>query len=91
MTIGPSTSISSGRRDNADRVLEEWKDNHPELYQDYMNRHQVDRRSSRHLGTENANEDEESECGSRCLEERRSVKPGITGYWQINGKNEMDY
>ncbi len=36
-------------------------------------------------------EEEKNNYDSRCLDKRFSVKPGITGYWQINRKNEVDY
>lgn len=36
-------------------------------------------------------EEEKNKYGSRYLEKRFLVKPGITGYWQVNGKNKVDY
>jgi len=36
-------------------------------------------------------EEEKNKYDSRYLKRRFSVESGITGYWQLNAKNEVDY
>jgi len=103
---------------NSDAVLEEWKNECPELYKQYIVNYKLEndpritklgkflRKSSLDelpqlvnvlfgsmslVGPRPIVEDEMKKYSQSHLDIRFNCKPGMTGIWQVSGRQELDY